>query len=73
MKDKYHCKKCKKQFSIPATYIEKDPDFNKAVANLKPDEFLSRGPPTGYEPEVHIPCCPFCYERDIEEKEEKKK
>jgi len=65
---KYICDECKEKFEIPATIVEKDPDFAKLASRLKPGQFASRpSQATGYESELRIPCCPFCSSKRIGE------
>lgn len=65
---KYVCDECKERFEIPAVLVEKDPDFNKRMRQLKPGQFISRSAKaTGFEPELRIPCCPFCSSKRIGE------
>ena len=65
----YRCVKCKKEFPLPAKFVVVDPAFNEALTKLEDGQFLSR--PTqasGYETKVEIPCCPFCYSKEINER-----
>jgi len=65
---KYVCDECKERFEIPATLVVKDPDFEKRLSKLKTGQFLSRSSQaTGFEPEMRIPCCPFCSSKRIGE------
>ena len=66
---KYKCRKCGREFDIPATITYPTPTLQQPRPEIN-WPYTAPPPMTIFTYTVSVPCCPHCHSTDIEEKKE---